>query len=962
MSRPPVPPDDQPTGDIPAGSGSGDSDRTVSRLPEPERSPADPPRSSGDNDSAPLSMPTEPARVGGLGHPIAGSHERTVTTPRPGSTSAPLAGGRFAPGELLGGRYRIGGMIGRGGMGEVYRGEDLILGQHVALKFLPEKFASDPARAERFLAEVRLARQVSHPNVCRVYDIGEADGHTFLSMEYVEGDDLRTLLRRVGRLPQDRAVRIAHQLCAGLEAAHRAGILHRDLKPGNIIIDHQGNARILDFGLAAVAGSIGKGEVRAGTPAYMAPEQLAGHEVTERSDLFALGLVLYELFTGRSAFSAETVEELARAHASHRPAAPGDVVEGLSPRIDRVILSCLSPEARDRPASARAVAAALPGGDPLAAAIAAGETPSPQMVAAAGVEGRLTRWSATLGVGVVLALLVGVLALSARFGLISPVPLEKSAQELVYDARRILDTLGYHGRGVDEAYGFDLYEEYLSEIRRLDQSPDRWDRLARTRPSAVDFWYRRAPVALIPSGLGARVTIYEPAAALPGAVTMRLSPDGTMRELTVHTGWLDSPEAHAEPGGAPTPGAPNPNPSPSAIAALFSAAGLDVAGLSPDDPERLPPVFAESRRAWTGVYPESPDTPIRVESAWIGDRVVWFRIVEQRWARASAPGVDQPPGSAELEGKGAFANVLTGVVTGICLVLAAISARNRRGDREGAFRLAGLAFSVVLVAELLGMHHIVTTAGVISGVINAGTKAMVSGLFVWLMYMALEPLVRRQWPETLIAWSRLMSGQWRDPLVGQTALIGMIGGLVCAGLMIAEPWMQVWIGRPPGVPFEGSQMTIPALLGERHAMSGVLMDGVFRSIVFAVVLLATLVIIRLIVRQRAAALVVFGLLQTAVWVTGVAGASWLTVVVYAVITGVMIVAMVRFGLLAVVAGGFAFHLTTGLPVTTDLASWRFGLTAIAFILPAAAGVLAGLIAAQPAQDGRRVGLLASPSA
>src|SRR5258708_10815965 len=170
-----------------------------------------------------------------------------------GSSWLPSAGaidhGRFPPGSLLDGRYRIVGRLGKGGMGEVYRADDLKLGQPVALKFLSESVDRDPARLTQLHTEVRLARQVSHPNVCRVYDVGEYDGHTFLSMEYVDGEDLASLIRRVGRFPQDRATELARQICAGLAAAHDRGVVHRDLKPANIMLDGNGKIRITDFGL-----------------------------------------------------------------------------------------------------------------------------------------------------------------------------------------------------------------------------------------------------------------------------------------------------------------------------------------------------------------------------------------------------------------------------------------------------------------------------------------------------------------------------------------------------------------------------------------------------------------------------------------------------------------------------------------------------------------------------------------
>ncbi len=192
------------------------------------------------------------------------------------ASSGAIDHGRFAPGTLLGGRYRIIERRGRGGMGEVYRADDLKLGQPVALKFLPADVDRDPAKLTQLHTEVRMARQVSHPNVCRVYDIDEIEGSTFLSMEYVDGEDLASLLRRIGRFPEERALEIARQICAGLAAAHERGVVHRDLKPANVMLDGTGKVRLTDFGLAGAAGEA----LRAGTPAYMAPEQLAGADVT----------------------------------------------------------------------------------------------------------------------------------------------------------------------------------------------------------------------------------------------------------------------------------------------------------------------------------------------------------------------------------------------------------------------------------------------------------------------------------------------------------------------------------------------------------------------------------------------------------------------------------------------------------------------------------------------------------
>ncbi|MDT7778427.1 MAG: eukaryotic-like serine/threonine-protein kinase, partial [Acidobacteriota bacterium] len=191
---------------------------------------------------------------------------------------------RFVSGTILNERYRVVGLLGRGGMGEVYRAEDLTLEQSVALKFLPEALSADGAALARFHREVRVARQISHRNVCRVYDIAETEGMHFLSMEYIRGEELSSVLKRFGRLPVDKATEIARQICAGLAAAHSADVLHRDLKPANVMIDENGDVRITDFGLAGLMEEFGAGAALEGTPEYMSPEQLAGRELTARSD------------------------------------------------------------------------------------------------------------------------------------------------------------------------------------------------------------------------------------------------------------------------------------------------------------------------------------------------------------------------------------------------------------------------------------------------------------------------------------------------------------------------------------------------------------------------------------------------------------------------------------------------------------------------------------------------------
>src|SRR5579863_6704238 len=418
--------------------------------------------------------------------------------------------GRFLPGRLVASRYRIIALLGKGGMGEVYRADDLTLGQAVAMKFLPDQATSNEGLLERFRNEVRIARRVSHPNVCRVYDVGEVDGQSFFTMEYIDGEDLASLLRRIGRLPQDKAVEIARQLCAGLAAAHAKGVLHRHLKPANIMLDGRGQVVITDFGLAGFSDQIRGAEVKSGTPAYMSPEQLAGKEVSTRSDIYALGLVLYEVFTGKRAFAEKKVGVL-HAVSDRTPSRPSSVVKDLDPIIEKVILRCLETDPAARPPNALAVSAALPGGDPLAAALAAGETPSPQMVAAAGeTEGVAPRIAlstfaaAIVGMAIVTYIALRVTGLEMMHPTLPPEALAVRAQE-------IIKSVGYPDRPVDKAAQFYFQTEFTDYVATHDKPKPDWQKVFDEQPQTLVYAYRQSPAYLSPNG-------YQGISITPGVV------------------------------------------------------------------------------------------------------------------------------------------------------------------------------------------------------------------------------------------------------------------------------------------------------------------------------------------------------------------------------------------------------------------------------------------------------------
>jgi predicted Ser/Thr protein kinase len=436
--------------------------------------------------------PTATAETAVGAKPVAAPVGRLIS-----SDSLPVGG--FTPGTVLAGRYRVIGLIGRGGMGEVYRADDLKLGQPVALKFLPKALADDPIRRERLFAEVRIARQVSHPNICRVYDIGELEGRHFLTMEYIDGEDLASLLKRIGNLHGTKALDVARQLCAGLAAAHDKGVLHRDLKPANVMIDGRGHVRITDFGLAVAAGEeITEGDV-SGTPPYMAPEQFAGKGASVRSDIYALGLIFYEVFTGRRAFDAQTLAELRQKKETSSPTAPSEIARDIDPIVERVILRCIDKDPLQRPASAVQVAAALPGGDPLAAAIAAGETPSPEMVAASGSTEGLKPWVAWICLALTVLCIGIAVLLGQHTDILHRVPVEQPPEVMTKTARDILKKAACTDPPADSASGFiAASEKYLNHVSNNDRSPNRFEKMPAL---TVQFWYRQSPRLLLNTGM-----------------------------------------------------------------------------------------------------------------------------------------------------------------------------------------------------------------------------------------------------------------------------------------------------------------------------------------------------------------------------------------------------------------------------------------------------------------------------
>ncbi|HEX8253646.1 MAG TPA: serine/threonine-protein kinase [Thermoanaerobaculia bacterium] len=710
---------------------------------------------------------------------------------------------QFAPGTIVAGRYRIAGILGAGGMGEVYRAEDTKLGQTVALKFLPARLARDPQLLGRLHEEVRLGRQISHPNVCAIYDIAEFDGAHFVAMEYVDGEDLSRLLRRIGRLAHDKAVDIARGISAGLAAAHAKGILHRDLKPANVMIDARGDARIMDFGLAL--GVDDHDGTISGTPAYMAPEQLAGEPASVQSDLYALGLVMYELFTGKRAHSARTMPERLRDITSEITT-PSHHIPDINPAVERIILRCLGSDVSQRPRSAREVVHSLPGGDPLEAAIAAGETPSPRLVAAAGTAGSLRPMVAWALLAAIAICIATVFYYRTTHSLLAYAPLQKHPEVLSEQATEILRKLAIPAQPF-VSRAFVQNRQYQAWIYTTDQSPRRWERLRRGPPPVV-FIYEEAAAPRIDGTVA------------PAAGTSRVTLDrhGRLTELQVipRSDWKQQ-QLDWSP--------------------LLTAAGLDARKLRPATPQRVPPAASDTRAAWSGNHPDD-GTPIRIEAAAWNGTPVFFRI-GGGWD--SATGEEVPFSDSRLLGF-IIAVVLSVIAVGV--VLAWRNARARRGDRPAAARAAVAVFACDFIALLLQANHQPSATHEVAILTHCASQALLWGAIAYLLYLALEPFVRRRWPELLIGSTRLLSGNVRDPMVGRDVLIGILGGLLHMAIISMSIVIAAATNRAQQPPHDGDLSRLTAPRQVISHLIGSISGGIFMGFMVIIVLTVFMMLFR----------------------------------------------------------------------------------------------------------------------
>jgi serine/threonine-protein kinase len=825
--------------------------------------------------------------------------------------------GTIELGTIIRGRYRILDRLGSGNMGSVYRAQDLSLQEHVALKFITQECSVDESCASRLVQEVRLARQVTHPNVCRVHDIGDHNGAPFISMEYVDGEDLSSLIRRIGRVHGDKAHEIGRQLCAGLQAAHEQGVLHCDLKPANVMLDGDGDVRIADFGIAAAMGGEESEQVR-GTPAYMAPELFTGAPASVATDLYSLGLVLYEVYTGEKLFEATSMTELLDQHRTVKPRLR-QRVEDLDPKIEMLIGSLLDRDPSHRPSSAMAVLAQIPGGDPLAAALASGETPSPELVAEAGGASPISRQAAWIMVAVTFAgwLLMCVLGGDAK--LVRRAGLQRSGQILAQNAEDLATTLfGPRSEDGASAWRFERNDGYARRLANddTDQTHEDWTRkLEAPWPNFVDFFYRWNPRPIAARNVKGRIQWNDPPFETPGMIRLRLAPSGKLVELQaipLEVGTFATPTSGA---------------SDAVWDKLFVAAGLDRARLQPIEggARLIPHAPTTTTAAWTGTYPGT-ETRLRVEAAELNGRPVHFVLVD---GSGSTRVADRYPSRRTWR---YYAMILLMIVaTGMAWFNVARGRSDRRGAAWIGIATVGL---VVGFTMMTGDHN-----GRLTGFFELVNKGMGHGLLVSgqliVFYLALEPHVRRSWPETMISWSRLLAGRFRDSLVGYHILVGVLVGVGVA-LFLAERYAITRLaGQPEGPPLMFSPAGLEAIVGPVSAV-GSLLEIIVDQTRNAMKFLLGLIVLRLLVKNKtAAALSATALFAcvSAINPGGVGGLWHVLGIVGAVITvGTFMIVLVRFGVLSVMVSLVVSAMLIDYPMSLDPDVWHSSNTLMTFVV------------------------------
>jgi hypothetical protein len=796
-------------------------------------------------------------------------------------------------GTMIGGRYRLMALLGRGGMGVVYRAEDAELNQEIALKLLAPGLGHDVAAVDIVRREVRTARQITHPSVVRIFDFHVAGGEAFLTMEFVAGEDLGSLVRRVGPLPAAKVLQITRQLAAGLAAAHEAGVLHRDLKPANVMIDGSGNVRILDFGVAAPLSDERALRRVSGTPGFVAPEVLAGQAPSERSDLYGFGLVVYYAATGVLPDSRQLASE-AELEARLFSA-------GMSRELATIVRCCLNAAPSHRPRSAHELVLALASEDPLKHVVSAGRIPSQALLAAASSwKASPRKLNALFVTGMVLIVLIILLADRTLF--LSRCGLVKSPTALSEIAEEMLIRLGHRAPGEWVQTGVALDTDCLQFVRGQSKLPGVWKSLSAGEIPAVFFWYRQGDPRLPRPTLLGDSGAEDARNALPGSMTVHLDGRGKLMSLCVNeSGALENGSSRQ----VDWP-------------IVFDLADLNWPAFREVHATRVPPLFADEVRLWQGPFPATSGQDLHVMAAAHSGRLVYFEIEYPWQMRAS----DIPAEGTQQSSRFiAVRAALWLVAISLAAWLAWRHVQLGQADWQGTWRVSACVVSLAGLNWLCGSRHSFVATEELLAAFDWLTVIAFCGAMAAVTYLAVEPYARRWWPWSIITLRRLLDGRLTDGALWADVLLGVVVGVGAVWFRQLGSLMNQVAGiAVSGLnDFDPSQNLLDHF-GLRYRIA-VLVSALLLAVVQSLLALTLVVVCKRLLKSTSIAALVVILALSAFSILGrglVSPIDWLDrVFLLSIAVGLLL----RFGLVASIAALATYYAVSNAPITLDWLAW-----------------------------------------